>query len=134
MSASLVRPEAAPREEQRLPARWLMLPVLGAPLLALVLHQAEYMLAPWACDAGARWVQHLVVLLVLAGMVGLGLLARGALARAPAADPLANSVEARGARRTRFLALVGLGSSAISGVLVLAYWIAVIVLDPCTRA
>lgn len=134
MADSIIRPEAPSREEQPFRPRWLMLPMLGAPLLALALHQAEYMLTPWACDRGGQWVQHLVAFVVLLGTLGLGLVARRAVASAPEVESLANSAHARAARRTRFLGQVGIGASAISALLVLAYWIAILVLDPCNRA
>ena len=134
MAGSIVRREASPREDQPYRARWLLLPVLGAPLLGLVLHEAEYLLTPWACDVGGQWVQHAVALVVFVAMLGLVVLARGIAARVPDVDGLANSAHARAARRTHFLGLAGVGISMLSAVLVLAYWIGVIVLDPCNRA
>lgn len=134
MPDPIVRQEGRDREEQPFRPYVLVVPFLGAPLLALVLHEAEYLLTPWACDRGGQWVQHLVALVVLLGTLGLGVVARRAIASAAEVAPLANSAHARAARRTRFLGQVGLGASAISALLVLAYWIAVLVLDPCNRA
>lgn len=131
---AVVRAEAPPHEHAAVDARRLWAPVLGAPLLALVLHQTEYLLVPWACERGWRWPLHAVAIVALVGAVALGLLARASASRPPEVDQVANGVVARAARRVRFMGQIGIAIAAISGTLMLAYWIAVIAMDPCTRA
>lgn len=134
MVAPIVRIATPSREEQPFRPALLVLVVIGPPLVALALHQAEYLLAPWACERGWRWPLHAVALLALLGLAAIGSVARRAQARAATVADLANSTHARAARRTWFLGAPGLGITAVATVAVLAYWIAVLVLDPCNRA
>jgi hypothetical protein len=134
MVAPIVRREAERREAQPVRPTFQVLVVIGPPLVALMLHQAEYLLVPWACERGWRWPLHGVALLALLGTLGLGLLARRAQSHAAVVADQANSAHARAARRTHFIGAVGVGISALFTVTVLAYWIAVLVLDPCNRA
>lgn len=132
-ASTVVRPEAEARERARVRAGRLLAPLLGPPLVALMVHQAEYLLVPWACDRGWRWPLHAAVLVALLGTLALGASAMGP-ARAPCSGEHLNGAEARAARRVRFMAQLGVLASALGALVVVAYWIAVMVLDPCHRA
>lgn len=116
-------------------ARWpglldLSLCVLLGPVIALANQQAIYAGDTWVCAHGASAALHIVPalsLVIVAGAVFRSLrvwrLSRGDGRESPAV-----------ATRTRFLSALGLGISALSGVVIAAQWFAVGMFAPCMRA
>lgn len=133
MSApAATRPESAPREEPAPfsnPALWSG--VLTGPILFLVLLQVNYLLTMWSCSAGARWPLHLATLIALAVTVLAGVRSYGMWDRAGREW----SDNAGGGRaRTRFLSSLGVLTSSLFATVILAQWLMVMLMDPCTRA
>ena len=128
------RDEPAP--EHRVYTRWpgvflMIAPFVLSPLVALVSEEVAYVVVPWGCyrDA-AGWVRvvpaiFLVVLIVLA-LVSFRDWRR--VGGGTAAD------EATIADRTRFVALAGLGVTAISALMVVFQWVATWLVFPCSRS
>ena len=108
-----------------------ILGVIGGPLALLAGLQAKYTLVQvWACksDAGPL-VVHLVALLTLLLALGAGLLARSQWRRAGREDP-GDLPGTPG--RTRAMAALGVGISALSAVIVVAQWLPQFFVSPCT--
>jgi len=104
--------------------------VLG-PLAALANQELIYMVNMWACAHRQRETMHLVPILCLIVVAVTAVAANlnwRALGRGYE-DEL-GAVEAR----SRFIALLGLGISALSAIVILAQWLAIFVFDPCMRA
>ena len=133
MSAPAVsRPESPPREEPAPfsnPALWVG--CLTGPIVFLVLLEVNYLLTMWSCAADARWPLHLSTLIGLALTAGAGAHAWRVWDRAGREW----SDNAGGGRaRTRFLSSLGVLTSALFGTAILAQWLVVTLMDPCTRA
>ena len=125
---------AAPEERARF-VRWpgllsLSLGVLVGPIAALVNEEMIYVTNMWACGQGTQLAMHVVPLICLLVTVGAGLLARRDW------HLVGRGVEDEAATvdsRTRFLALGGMASSALSALLILAQWLAIFVFGACMR-
>ena len=133
MSApAAVRPESPPRDEPAPfsnPALWAG--VLTGPILFLVLLQVNYLLTMWSCSAGVRWPLHLATLIVLAVTVLAGL---GAYRMWHRAGREWSDNAGGGRARARFLSSLGLLTSSLFATVILAQWLTVMLMDPCTRA
>ena len=116
-------------------SRWpgllsLSLGVLLGPVAALVNQELIYVTNMWACGQGTQWAMHIVPIVCLLVTIGAGLLAwrdwhrvgRGIEESAATVDS-----------RTRFLALGGMGISALSALVILAQWLAIFVFGACMR-
>ena len=107
--------------------------VLCGPLAALANEQIEYLLVAWSCgrfDAVSRILLNVVPFALIALCLGAALV--GWRART---EPLDASDEHRtDADRSRrgFMALLGMGLSVGGALVVLAMWIPVWYLSPCT--
>jgi hypothetical protein len=85
----------------------------------------------WACGTGGQLTMHVVPLICLLITLGAGFLAWTDWVR------IGRGVEDEAATidsRTRFLALGGMASSAISALLIIAQWLAIFVFAACMRA
>jgi hypothetical protein len=105
--------------------------VLGPPMLLLLHQQLNYMLVPWTCRHDAPLVLHLVSLVLIAATIFAGLVAHrlwretGGGITSYGAGPIP---------RSRFLALVGMASSALSALTIFGQWLAILFITPCRGA
>jgi hypothetical protein len=115
-----VRAESPPAEPTRGQAAREWIALLGPPLLVFVQVFAGYMVSGEACERG-RWVSHLTLALCFAGAAGCTWLA-GRIRAAGTSD------------RARFFGLAALIGGTVSLLALLAQWVPIIGLDPCSRA
>ena len=129
--AGLHHPPSTPAGYTRWPGLLLLcLCVLLGPAVALANEQWTYAVDTWTCGQGTHWTIHIVPILCLAVAIGCGVAAhRHWRVVGPTTDDDADTVPAR----TRFLALLGIGASALSALVILAQWAAVWVFGPCMR-
>jgi chromate transport protein ChrA len=113
-----VRAASAPEGPGYGQAALAWLAFLGPPLFLVTQVFAGYMLAGQSCQHG-RWVNHLTVAICFVGAAGCTSLARRDL-----------NAEAA---RARFLAVAGLISGIVSLLALLAQWVPILGLDPCSR-
>jgi hypothetical protein len=104
--------------------------MLGPPIIALLHQQVQYVLVPKYCHEGSALWLHVTSGVCLAIVIAGGITALSCLGRARS--------EAEGTRqeesplsRPHFMALVGVFSSALSSLLIIAQVIATFMLDPC---
>ena len=124
-----------PNERARL-RRWpgllsLTLGVVIGPIAVLVNEELIYVTNMWACGTGKQLAMHVVPIVCLAVTVGVGLLAWRDW------DRVGRGVEDEAATvdsRSRFLAVGGMAISALSGLIILAQWLAIFVFGACMRA
>jgi hypothetical protein len=102
--------------------------VLGPPIIALVHQQAEYLLVPKYCHTGSALWLHLVSLVCLAIAALAGITAWSCLARAPSSGQPNPEPPVQ---RPNFMALVGLASSGLGALIIIAQAVATFMLDPC---
>ena len=129
------RPVVQPNERARL-TRWpglltLTLGFVAGPIAVLVNEELIYVTNMWACGTGKQLAMHVVPLVCLAVTLGVGLLSWRDW------DRVGRGVEDEAATvdaRSRFLALGGMGISALSALLILAQWLAIFVFGACMRA
>ena len=115
MDACTVRPEAQPREQAPVSPLAAWTAALAGPVAFAVNHEVMHLLVPAGCRAGSEApVQLSAALAVLAVLAGMALSWRN-LRLARGADPAAG----RDAR-TRFLAMLGLGSGALFLVVIVS--------------
>src|SRR4051794_34436896 len=109
-------------------ALWLGL--LGGPVAWGAQLQVVYALAPWACEGGPPATLHLLTAACLCGSLGGGWVAwnnwksAGGWPSATDAPPLG---------RARLMAALGLMTASLFSVVIVAQWLAVLMLDPCPR-
>jgi len=104
---------------------------IGGPLAALANQQLTYMANMWACGRGHHEALHVTPLVCLVIAVAVGMVAyRDWTFAGRGVEDEEASVDTR----SRFIALLGIGLSAISALVILAQWLAVFVFDPCMRA
>jgi len=105
---------------------------LCGPLAALTNEAVEYVLVSWSCgrfDSVSRVLLHVVPAALTVLCIIAALTAWHAIAPATA-SPDEHRME--GSRSNRhFLALVGVGLSALGALVILSQWIPVLYLDPC---
>jgi len=131
----VTRPVIEPNERARL-RRWpglltLTLGTVVGPIAVLVNEELIYVTNMWACGTGKQLAMHVVPLVCLAVTLGVGLLSWRDW------DRVGRGVEDEAATvdsRSRFLALGGMGISALSALLILAQWLAIFVFGACMRA
>src|SRR3954447_7125596 len=102
--------------------------VLGPPIIALTHQQLEYMLVPKYCHTGSAMWLHVVSFLCLAVSVLAGITAWSCLAHSRSQE---HPGEERPVQRPHFMAVVGLASSALGSMIIIAQAIATFMLDPC---
>lgn len=105
--------------------------VLGAPVLWLCHLQLSYMLVPWCCSSGKRWVLHVVSAVLLALTLGGGGLAWREYRQVGTEGPAGTTDPLLG--RSRLLALVGILSSGLFALAIVAQAIPSFILDPCVE-
>ena len=109
----------------------LSLGVLLGPVIALTNQELIYAANMWTCGHGYRGTMHLIPLLCLLVTIGAAITAfRDWRAAGGGVEEEAATI----ASRTRFLAMMGIGISAFSSLVVIAQWAAILVFDPCMRA
>ena len=126
---------AAPDERARF-NRWpglltLTLGVLLGPIVVLFNEGLIYVTNMWACGTGSQLAMHIVPLICLIVALGAGFLAWSDWVR------VGRGIEDEAATvdsRTRFLALSGMASSALSALIIIAQWLAIFVFGACMRA
>jgi hypothetical protein len=119
-------PSALPREGRDL-SLWAA--VLGAPVLWLSHLQVSYMLVPWTCATGRRWVLHAVSAGFLALTLAGGWLAWREFKRA-GNGPSSPELDAP-LGRSRLLSAIGLMSAGLFALAIFAQALASFFLDPC---
>lgn len=103
--------------------------IVGAPALWFLDQQVNVVLVPWACGRGQPWVLHVVSAVFLAATLMTACIAWREHA---SATREVDTVETRRDRR-RFMSLVGLLSSGLFSLLIIAQEIPNWLLDPCQR-
>ena len=125
----------APNENARF-TRWpgllsLSLGLLVGPVAALVNEELIYVTNMWACGNGTQLAMHVVPFVCLFVCVGAGFLARADWVRVGrGTEDEAATVDSR----TRFVAMCGMAASALSALVILAQWLAIVVFGACMRA
>lgn len=110
------------------PSAWAA--ALAGPLAWFLNLEAVYALTPLACASGSRAGLHFTTFGCLAiAAMGAGL-AWFNWVWAARSNP--SDAEEGWEARVGFLSLLGLGSAALFTLLILAQWIAILVLDPCS--
>lgn len=109
----------------------LLASILAGPLLLLAQQEINFVLVRWVCAAGnGKIALHLVSLLCLVGTLGAGWLAWQAWSELKTETFGPDEVTLP---RARFMATVGLMSSALFTLAILAQAFPVFVLDPCKQ-
>ena len=108
--------------------RALWLGVLGPPMLLLLNQQVNYMLVPWTCRHDSPWALHLVSLVLIVATVLTGLTA---LRYWRAAGPDLGTEGEGPVTRGRFMALVGIASSALGALMLFSEWLPILYITPC---
>jgi hypothetical protein len=106
--------------------------VVGGPIALLLGLQAKYTVVEvWACKSSAGpLVVHLMALLTLLLAVGAGVIAHRQWRGAGREDP---GDPADRAGRTRTMASVGVGLSALSALIIVAQWLPQLFVSPCAQ-
>jgi hypothetical protein len=108
----------------------LVVGVVGGPLAVLLGLQGKYTVAQlWACGSGIGAVAvHLVALATLLLAAGCGVLAHRQWRGAGREDP--GDLDGREGR-TRVLAAIGVGMSALSALFIVSQWLPQLFIHPC---
>lgn len=109
----------------------LTLGVVLGPIAALANEELIYVTNMWACGARTQWTMHFVPLVCLLVTVAAGFISWSdwvSVGRGLEEE------EATVDARSRFLALAGMGISALSALIILAQWLAIFVFGACMRA
>lgn len=109
----------------------LGLGLLIGPIAVLTNQGLLYISDVWVCGSGPRPALYLVPLLCLLVSIAAGV---SSYLHWVGADRGLEDERGGAETRTRFLALMGMGSAAISSLLIVAQWAAAIVFQPCMRA
>jgi len=105
--------------------------LLLGPVAALINQELMYAVNTWACGHQMPTVVHIVPALCLIVAGGAGLMAwRDWRAVGGGVEDEQATVDTR----SRFVALLGMSTSAFSSVVILAMWAAAFVFGPCMRA
>jgi hypothetical protein len=105
----------------------LWLGVLVPPLAMLLNLQVEYAATSGSCGR-REWPLHVIALAMLALAAGAGLLAHREWRRAGRDWP---GTEGSEEARSRFLGALGVMVSALFALVIIAQWVALVVLGPC---
>jgi hypothetical protein len=109
-------------------AQWTS--VLGGGIVFLTALEVSYAMVDWACGSDNAWALHLVYLVTLALTVGAGMLGWSLWTRIGREPPDGGPGSVA---RSRFLAAIGALGGVIFSLVILAQWIMVVVLGPCSR-
>ncbi len=102
--------------------------VLVGPIAALTQQQVNYTLVLWACANSRTLPLHLVSFLALFVTVVSGILVYRQWTRLQASEDSGGPV-ARG----RFMAAVGMLTSLLMSLVIIAQWLSIIIHGPCDR-
>jgi hypothetical protein len=104
--------------------------ILLAPLTWIIAFEINYVTVPFACQSGSKILHHLVSMTALT-FAGVGWMA----ARRAWTDTgkIALTDEADAIHRNGFLGMFGLLFSGILILLIVAQWIPVLLVDPCSN-
>ena len=105
--------------------------VLSGPVAWFVQFVAIYALATLVCVTGGVIILHVVALLGLAMAAAGGSLAFRNWRLSGSAVP--SDFEAGKLARARMMSVIGMMSSALYGVIIIAQWFAVFFLEPCAQ-
>ena len=131
MSTVDVRPEAAPREHPPVSDVALWTSVLTGPLVFLLNLEVSYVMVDWACSTGNGWSLHVAHAVSLLISVAAALLGRALWTRIGGGWP--DRMDGSESRPHLLAALGTLGGAGFA-ISILAQWITVMVLGPCSRA
>jgi hypothetical protein len=109
----------------------LALGVLLGPVVALGNQQVIYASDTWACGHNVHAVLHIIPVVALAIIIAAGLMS---FAEWRAAGRGLEDERGGVDSRTRFLALMGIGISTISALVVIAQWASIFTFGSCMRA
>jgi hypothetical protein len=119
-------------------ARWgwpadtaLWFGMLGPPIVALLHQQVSYVLVPKYCHEGSALWLRVTSIACLAIVIVAGITALSCLARARPEGAGSAQQEESPLARPHFMAMVGVFSSALSLLIIIAQAIATFMLDPC---
>lgn len=101
---------------------------LAAPAAFLLNLQIPYMLVTLGCEGAAPWI-HLSSASALAVAAGGGVLARREWLRTGGGSP---GEQGGSVPRSRFLSVLGMATSTLFAILILAQWIPNVILHPCS--
>lgn len=106
--------------------------LLGPPIVWLLHFQIIYSLVGYVCEAHSHASIHIVSVLTIVITIGCGLISWKLLRPAPPSNSLTEPDETIPAR-PRFMAQMGLMSSALFTLVMIAQWIASFMIDPCWK-
>jgi hypothetical protein len=109
----------------------LVFGLLAGPIVVLLNQEIIYASTMWVCGKGMAWSLHIIPVVSLIVTLGAGYTAHRDW------TDLGRGIrdkEATIAERSRFLALLGMGASATSALLILAMWLTIVIFGPCMRA
>lgn len=90
-----------------------------------------YFLVQPVCRLGGNWTFHVTSIVLLALALGSGWAAWRFRAQEPRSDDLTREVDARGTTLA-FLGGFGIAASALTSLAIIAQWVPVLVIGPCT--
>jgi len=105
--------------------------ILGGPIIWAVQLQVSYMLVPWACSTGHHWTLHLASLVFLLSAAAPAFIAWRASTTARSRGT--SERESEGVGRIRFMAMLGLMTSALFLLLIFAQALPSFFIDPCQQ-
>jgi len=125
------RPKDAPEKfESRRGIFLLWFGVLGGPVLWFTHQQIELVLVPWICGHAQTWMLHAVTVVCLAGVFAAGMVAaKNRRENAPMDAPEVPASRSR----SRFMGSLGVLSSVLFALAIIAQEIPNLLLDPCQR-
>ena len=103
--------------------------VLIPPVAMLINLSLGYALVPWSCSASSRTVLHIEIGVLVLISIFAGLVARREWSRYGGGGQSDDSAGPES--RARFLGLLGMGSSSLFTLILLAQWYANVFLTPC---
>lgn len=101
---------------------------LTGPVVFLANMQANFVLAPWVCATGQYWTIHLTHLAAAIIVFSAGWMSRRVWVRVGRGVP---GEDGHGHDRDRFLAVMGMLSSAFCLLLLFAHWIPNLLMGAC---
>ena len=104
--------------------------LLAGPVVWLLQFQTNYTLVPWACRSGAHFLIYLVAAVAVLLIAGAGFLSWGCWQEVGQTEP---GEGAGVAPRSRFMAVMGLATSAFFIVIIIAQAIPNFFFSPCQR-
>jgi TRAP-type C4-dicarboxylate transport system permease small subunit len=106
----------------------LWIGIVGAPLVALAYLEVSYSLTPWACRSGQKseLIIGTLIALILSMAAALVAWRTWRVVAGTAARDESDEIS-----RSRFMALAGLGVSALMALFIIASFLPIVVLEVC---